>query len=672
MKKKLLLAVSMIALLVFLFSFSVLAEEINGVHYTLYKNGKTAQVSQGNRTATAEIAEIPSTIEYDGETYTVTSIANDAFYGNKTVKEIRILSKYITKIPSSMIANTYDGALEKIYINFSNITSIGSAGLNPSDQTNGNSPKANKFYYYDARAFIENGTDVKITDPDFSNCTSIGAAAFQGANFEKLTIPAAVTLNNQIFRMSTIKELVIEGEDRTHLPYYMFNNCKQLEKITVKSRNLKHVDNDAFSSDIAVKEIHIDMSKCETVEGSAFCFATNYDGGNTTVQWYNLEGEKIVDLSSMKYFYSKALASSNIGSARVLWPDAIEVFEVETLRKTNIVNQPMIINAAEGVELNLAYYSLDGNNPSVFICNEGVTTVQVSFTDCQVVFLAPSVKITGDGNFKGNSTVYYKSFADGSKSLGCETVQITEGTAYNYGACGIIANVTTANNEQVTVGTVSHTTSDVIDNTLCPIGKVLVTECKYCDYIAYSVDGAPTDKKEHSFDLASGASTGSLAYESYFEMGFETIVCAFCQATKNSDVATAQPLFIWKGYTVSTFGDTFSMAQGFAINKEAVEKYKELVPDFEFGLIAAGNKSENGDAFCPELSGDLCIPQSKIAHDYFDIKITGISDELASKKIVFCAYVKTGDKVYYLDNQATSEAVTGISYYEVLELSKNA
>ncbi|MBO4984014.1 MAG: leucine-rich repeat protein [Clostridia bacterium] len=658
----------MIAMLVFLLAVSALAAEVNGVYYDLDARNQVAKVNKDNRTATTEIAVIPSTIEYEGVTYKVTGILNDAFYDNKSVKEIRILSEYITQIPSNMIANTYDGKLTKIYIDFSNITSIGSAAFNPSNQTNGNNPVSNSFYYYDARAFIENGTDVIITEPDFSNLTSIGSAAFQGANFEKVTIPAAVYIKNQMFRKSTIKELVIEGEDRAAIEYYAFQDCRSLEKITIKSKNLNSIGNDLFSCATALKEIHIDLSKCESVKASAFQFANNYDSGNNTVQWYNLEGEKIVDLSSMKHFYNRAFCSSNIGSAKIIWPNAIETLEDQAFRKCNIVNQPMLISAAEGKTLSLSYYAFDGNNPSIFICNEGVTTLKNRFDNCKVVLLAPSVTITGDGNFRGeNGVVYYKSFAEGSKALSCASVQMTDATVYNYGLCGVVAEVTTLDGN-VTVGTVSHTTESAIDNALCPIGKVLVTECKYCDYIAYSVDGVATDKKEHNFDLSSGAIIGGIAYESYFEMGFETTVCAFCEATKNNDVATAQALFTWKGYAVSTFGETLSMTQGFVINTKAIEAYMECVPSFEFGLIAAGNK--NGEAFSPELSGDLCIPQSKIAHDYFDIKITGITQEHMDSRIIFCAYVKVGDKVYYLDNNATLEAVTGFSYNEVLAMQK--
>jgi hypothetical protein len=145
---------------------------------------------------------------------------------------------------------------------------------------------------------------------------------------------------------------------------------------------------------------------------------------------------------------------------------------------------------------------------------------------------------------------------------------------------------------------------------------------------------------------------------SYFE---QIIVGDTCNRCKEGVISeTIDPLFVCKGYTVSTFGEAFSMAQGFSVNNEAIELYKKYVPDFEFGLIVAGNKDEG--EFAPSLSGDLCIPQNKLAHDYFDIKITGITSEYVDKIIVFCAYAKANGNVYYLDNYTMGTKVIGTSY----------
>lgn len=148
---------------------------------------------------------------------------------------------------------------------------------------------------------------------------------------------------------------------------------------------------------------------------------------------------------------------------------------------------------------------------------------------------------------------------------------------------------------------------------------------------------------------------------------FETITIGdMCNRCGNGVVSdTIAPLFVCKGYTVATFGNTYSVAQGFAINKEAIAKYMEYVPSFEYGLIAAGNAS--GGEFAPELNTDFCVPQGKIAHDYFDIKVSGITGEHIGSRIVFCAYVKAEGTVYYLDNGTTNEKLTGISYSELTD-----
>ncbi|MBO4983656.1 MAG: leucine-rich repeat domain-containing protein [Clostridia bacterium] len=198
----------------------------------------------------------------------------------------------------------------------------------------------------------------------------------------------------------------------------------------------------------------------------------------------------------------------------------------------------------------------------------------------------------------------------------------------------------------------------------CTLPAGLHTYC-FCGKVAYSEYVEGSVALGHDTLVANGAIDLGIAYINFFENGAHSYECARCG---EACVEETEALFVWKGYTVSVFGDTFAMAQGFAVNSVAVEAYKEYDAGFEFGLIAAGNKNENGEAFAPELSGDLCIPQSKIAHDYFDIKIAGITDTLVEKQIVFCAYVKAQDKVYYLDNETTSEAVTGISYNTIVGL----
>lgn len=677
MKKRILFVLTVLALVCIL-AISVSATEIDGVHYSLDAKNQVATVSKDNRTAQSEIANIPSYITYEGVEYKVTKIDNDAFAGNKTVVEIRILSEYITAIPYGMIANTYDGALEKIYIDFSNITSYANAALNPSNQTNGNDPKANKFYYYDAKAFLENGKDVVITEPDFSNVTSFGAAAFQGANFEKVVIPDTIKdLNNQIFRKCTMKELVIEGDTLETISYYVFQSCTQLKKITIESSNLRTISNDVFAGNTAVEEIYIDLSSCEEVKSSAFMFATKYDAGQSRVQWYNLDGEKVVDLSSMKKFYDRSFASSNLGSATIIWPEAISVLEDQTFRLCNI-NQPMFINAAEGVTLSLPFWAFNGNNPTIILCNEGVTSTAARFTGTTAIFLAPSLKITdSERGFKSASTLYTYGLTDGSyvpKESEATVVNISAGSIYNYGACGIVGEVI-ANGEKITVGEVKHTTVDAIDNTACPVGKVLETSCKFCEYVKYTVDGAEVEWKAHEYNLV-----GSIVYESYFDLGFKTNKCE-CGAEEALETATEAALFIDYGYsfTEEAINGKYSVSQFFGVNKASVDAYIEATGNsFEYGFVVSAvdnpMSEENSDLI---EQGKTYVTDSRFfKHDYVAVSVTGFTDgengtvNTMDKKIAFCIFIKDGDRVSYLDNGETVDTVTLKSYNDISAIQK--
>lgn len=657
MKKRFVLTLLTIAAIVCMLAISVSATEINGVHYNLNISNQTAEVSTDNKTSTTTIVTIPSTVEYEGVTYMVTSIASSAFSGNNSMVELRILSEYITAIPFGMISNTYSsGTLKKIYVDFTNIKTIAEAGFNPSSETNGNSPKQNSFFYYDAKAFSENGSDILITAPDFSNTSTIGQAAFQGANFEKLTIPAHMPFSSQMFRMSTIKELVIEGEDRETFGYYCFAACTSLEKITVKSRNLLKIQSDTFTHCKNVKEIYIDLSKCTSIGGSAFVFSHQYDAGNTTTQWYNLEGEKVIDLSSVEKLENSCFASSNIGSAKIAWPKALTTLADQAFRRCNIT-QPMLINAAEGVTLSLPFWCFHGNSPSILVCNEGVTSTSLSFSKTTAIFLADSIKIArNDGCFRDGSTLYCKSITDDSYAIDskhCTVVPITSGTIANYGLCGFVATIT-ANEENIVIGQVNHTTSDAINNAYCPVGKVTETTCKFCDYITHSIDGETIEPKVHEYVLV-----GSITYVNFFDMGYKTNKCQ-CGDEKTSDTATENAIFVLRGISYSEFADkdgNFSVTQGYCVNRTAYENYINSGKSLEYGLVVAGKNVVGTQPLTVE-DGKVCAvsekaylsKQSMLPHDYINIKVTGISPTNNGAEIIMCMFIFNGENISYLNN----------------------
>ena len=653
MKRKIILALALIAMAVCLFALTASAVEINGVHYTLDNDG-TATVNTDNRKATNLIAEIPSEVEYEGKTYKVDTIATDAFFDNTTVTEIRILSEYITKIPSNMIANTYStGALKKIYIDFSKITSIGSAGLNPSNQTNGNSPKANSFYYYDAKAFLKDGSDVVITCPDFSNCTSIGAAAFQGANFEKLIIPEAVYINNQVFRETTIKELVLQGANREKIDFYSFQACNQLEKITIESRNLKTISNDVFSGSGAVKEIYIDLSKCTSISTSAFEMGNKgYDQGNTQTQWYNLEGKKIVDLSSMKTIGNRAFASSNLGSAEIVWPIALDSISDQAFRRCNI-NTMIYLNASEGKTITAPFWCFNGNAPTLIVYGEGVTTVNNVFeAQCTAIFLADSITFGNDAKFdKAGSTLYCKSSVDSSKYSNGTVINFTSGTVDYFGGCGLIAELTTAGGDVVLDKTTHNYTLVDYDNTYCPINTMGNYRCSKCeDEKQVANEGTNPVKDAHAYDTVK-----SIVYaDGFLKAGVKTTVCK-CTLEKAENV---NAIFVFNGYSTKENGTAICV--GYTINNNELKDYNSVNTPLTFGAVASIEAENVLSVDNGTVKGGEKTVVAPISSEYasFDFIISGFSAEQNQLALVMCAYVYDGKEIVYLGSTSATSPYT--------------
>ena len=675
MKKKILLGALIAIAVMCLFAISISATEIDGVHYSLDTKNLTATVTADNRTAQTAIVNIPSTFEYDGNTYKVTAIANDAFAGNSSIKELRILSEYITAIPFGIVINTYTNTeFTKIYIDFSKITKIENAAFNPSNQSNGNSPQANPFYFYDAKAFLADGSDVIVECPDFSNCTSIGAAAFQGAKFKKVVIPdgCALSESGQIFRSSTIEELEVLGTTvRNKIGTYCFQGCPNLKKIKIESPVTTY-ETSVFTSNTALTEFYIDLSKTVTVNSQAFNFTGVYDGGCTTVQWYNIKGEKMVDLSSMEYIKGGrgAFSSSNIGSAeKIVWPTALKQLDNQAFRRCNI-KVPMYFNAAEGVTLSIGDYVMDGNTPPIVVLGEGVISYNGGVKNTILVSLADSIEFgttAADSSNRGNasgSTFYYKATTSDLSKAKFTSVIVSSATCQTFKGCGLVATATPVGGETLTFDYYEHKYSETPDNTVCPAGSVVIHTCIGCGDTYKVTDEDAYISDTHEFNVENGATIINIVYENYFAKGVITKACAHCDATTTPDieVESAKPMFAPLGYSMSEEESSVKFVAHFVqANSDAIKAYENITgKEVRYGVLGA-----IADESCNPLEVDengviITKPGAVYANmtdtDYTNItvRINGIS---SGAKVHCGAYVIVDNVLSYIfDDQISDKA----------------
>ncbi|MBO5313285.1 MAG: hypothetical protein J6B29_04900 [Clostridia bacterium] len=153
-------------------------------------------------------------------------------------------------------------------------------------------------------------------------------------------------------------------------------------------------------------------------------------------------------------------------------------------------------------------------------------------------------------------------------------------------------------------------------------------------------------------------------YVNYFENGYYVGECAMCNAVCQESEAKASALFVSYGYSMSE--SSKAVIQGFKVNREVLNTYFD--DSLDFGVVVTGNKA--GAELKPLELAEKVVFTSVVgsAYDVFQIKVSGFTDETCGYNVVFCAYVKNGDEVSYLDNKQTLESVTGISYDDVKAL----
>ena len=669
MKKTVILFLTFATIIACLLAVSALATEIDGVFYTLDGDG-TATVNTKNQTATTEDVTIPSEVTFGGVTYKVDAIEQKAFKNNDTVKVIRILSEHITVIPNSFISETHDGALEKIFIDFSKITSIGGYGLNTSSERNDRTPSSCKenFYFYDANAYLNDKSEVRIDEPVFNDNVAFGDACFQAcAKFTKIVVPAGATMEQQCFRRTTATYIEIQGEDRASLPYYGFSECASLQTIKVCSKNLTSIPACVFNGSSAVTSIYIDLSKCTSIGSSTFQIGNaGYDKGNTKTQWYNVEGEKKVDLSSVQTLDSSAFSSSNLGSAEITWPRALKTLGGQMFRKCNITGT-IYINGAENSSISVDYYVLDGNNPDIIILGNNVTFYNCELTNAYtLVMLNPNVKITRNSLFKASgSQLYYAGFSADSTYTSfdrCTMTKILSGTADHYGPCGVVASLVTENGN-VTVGETTHAYGLTdYDNTYCPMNTMGNYQCAKClDKRQEANEGTNPVKNGHTYNEIK-----SIVYaQGFLSDGVKSTACA-C-AHEITEVVDA--IFTFNGY--STKENDTAICVSYGVSTLRLNEYNSVNEAAKVGFVVSRSTENPLSVENGEVKGTENTVVAPVIGNYssYEFILSGFGQGMLDMALVMCAYVYDGEEISYLATSSTSTP-TAITLNEVITMKK--
>ena len=225
----------------------------NGIYYNLNKINKTATVTRKPDFYQGEI-KIPSTLNYKGNTYKVTSIGNAAFQFCRTLTSITIPNS-VTSIGNGAFYRC--DSLVSITIPNS-VTSIsGSAFSGCKSLTSVTIP--NSVTSIEKEAFRDCLRLTSVTIPN--SVTSIGPSAFKGCDsLVSITIPNSVTsIGNGAFYLCSSLASVTIPNSVTSIGNFVFSGCKSLTSINIPN-SVTSIGNDAFYGCRALKSINIPNS----------------------------------------------------------------------------------------------------------------------------------------------------------------------------------------------------------------------------------------------------------------------------------------------------------------------------------------------------------------------------------------------------------------------------
>ena len=176
------------------------------------------------------------------------------------------------------------------------------------------------------------------------------------------------------------------------------------------------------------------------------------------------------------------------------------------------------------------------------------------------------------------------------------------------------------------------------------------------------------DMHQHSYE------TTDIAYEKgYMQNGTRTATCVACGHEKVSEV---KALFVFSGYSVSTFNSA-GISVGYVVNCELLAEYEALNnTKITIGMVAAPfdnlvntGKPINSDGTVSAVtSGRVMHYELEQMHAFIDM-ILASSDWNAYKdhKVVLCAYIIENGKVGYICGDEITDVATYITYSELIE-----
>ena len=233
----------------------------NGIKYNI-TDTTNKKVEVSTNTNFTGVANIPQSVIYNGQNYTVTSIAYGAFMGCTGLTSV-IIPNSVTIIDGF----TFESCSSLTSVTIPNsITSIGYAAFNNCPSLNSiNIPNSVTSIGYAAFASCSSLTSVTIPN----SVTFIANSAFAYSGLTSVTIPNSITnLGNYVFAYTNLNSIVIPNSV-TSIGYAAFASCSSLTSVSIPS-SVTAIGDFAFESCTALGTINCNIVTPLTINANVF------------------------------------------------------------------------------------------------------------------------------------------------------------------------------------------------------------------------------------------------------------------------------------------------------------------------------------------------------------------------------------------------------------------
>lgn len=319
--------------------------QVEGITYTVEDSGSKTAAVGNNTTATATDVVIPSTVTYEGITYTVTTVKDNAFANNTSLRSITLPAS-VTKIESqaflrcnALTSATFPGVQQIDKFAFYECKALQSVSIPDCCTTLGN-----RVWYASGLRNVVVGSGLKnIASGVFESCDSLTTATLK---------PGLKKLGSDMFYYCTALNSVSIPVGIDTIPSWCFA-WTGLTQFTIPN-TVRHIDNFAFCNIIA-SEV--------TIPEGVVSIGANSFSQNTQLQTVNLP-------STLRHIGDYAFALSPFTT--VTLPDSLE-----TLGDCAFISCPQLTTLNIPGTVKKIPYELCHNDSKLvnLSLNEGTTSI---------------------------------------------------------------------------------------------------------------------------------------------------------------------------------------------------------------------------------------------------------------------------------------------------------